>query len=73
MIECDPNDVVEIRKAVQAAGLDYDVAEVRFVADYETPLDAADGAKLEQIIDVLEDCDDVQNIYHNAQLPEDDD
>ena len=73
VIECDPNDVVEIRKAVQAAGLDYDVAEVRFVADYETPLDAADGAKLEQIIDVLEDCDDVQNIYHNAQLPEDDD
>lgn len=73
VIECDPNDVVEIRKAVQTAGLDYDVAEVRFVADYETPLDAADGAKLEQIIDVLEDCDDVQNIYHNAQLPEDDD
>lgn len=72
VIECDPNDVVDIRKAVQAAGLDYDVAEVRFVADYETPLDAEDGAKLEQIIDVLEDCDDVQNIYHNAQLPEED-
>ena len=29
-------------------------------------------AKIERMIDMLEDSDDVQNIYHNAELPEDD-
>ena len=66
-----PNELVEVRKAVQAAGLDYDSAEVGFVPDYTQTVDADDAAKLEKIVDALEDSDDVQNVYTNADVPED--
>lgn len=72
VVQCDPSDVVEVRKAIQEAGLDYDSAEVQFVPDYETPLEADDAAKVEQIVDALDDCDDVQNVYHNGQIPAED-
>lgn len=62
----EPNDVVEVRKAVQAAGLDYEAAEVRMVPDYDSPVDDATSEKLERIVDALEDLEDVQNVYHNA-------
>lgn len=63
-----PNELVEVRKAVQAAGLDYDSAEVGFVPDYTQTVDADDAAKLEKIVDALEDSDDVQNVYTNMSL-----
>ena len=69
-IQCDPNDVVEVRKAVEAAGFDYDSAEVRMVPDYDSPIDAEAVEKLERIVDALEDLDDVQNVYDNADVPE---
>lgn len=65
-----PNDVVEVRKGVQAAGWDYESAEVRMVPDYDTSIDAETAEKLDRIIDALEDLDDVQNIYDNADAPE---
>lgn len=65
----DPNDTVEVRKAVQAAGFDYDSAEVQFVASFEQELDSVDAAqKLFRIIDALEDSDDVQNVFTNVSL-----
>lgn len=65
-----PHELVEVRKAVQAAGLDYESAEVGFVPDYTQQVDAEEAAKLERIVDALEDSDDVQNVYSNAELPE---
>lgn len=63
----DPNDLVSVRKAVQAAGYDYESAEVAFVASFDQDVDTVEAAeKLEKIIDALEDSDDVQNVYHNA-------
>nr|WP_076388250.1 YebC/PmpR family DNA-binding transcriptional regulator [Vaginimicrobium propionicum] len=65
----DPNDLVEVRKAVQEANIDYDSADVSFVPTFEQMLDKVEDAqKLERIIDALEDCDDVQNVYHNADM-----
>lgn len=69
-ILCEPNDVVEVRKAVQAAGLDYESAEVRMLPDYDTTIDAEVAEKIERIVDALEDLDDVQNVYDNADAPE---
>ncbi|MDF1489403.1 YebC/PmpR family DNA-binding transcriptional regulator [Tessaracoccus caeni] len=66
---CDPNDTVEVRKAIQAAGYDYDSAEVQFVASYDTVIDTVEAAqKVFRIIDALEDSDDVQNVYTNIDL-----
>lgn len=66
---CDPNDLVEVRKAIQEAKLDYDSAEVQFVASFDSIIDATDAArKLFNIIDALEDSDDVQNVFTNVDL-----
>ncbi|OYN86549.1 YebC/PmpR family DNA-binding transcriptional regulator [Parenemella sanctibonifatiensis] len=62
----DPNDVVEVRKAVQAASLDYDSAEVQFVPDYDQEVDADAFQKTMRIIDALEDLDDVQSVFSNV-------
>lgn len=65
----DPNDVVEVRKAVQGAGLEYDSAEVQFVASFDSPVSEASVARtVFNIIDALDDCDDVQNVYTNLDL-----
>ncbi|HHV22756.1 MAG TPA: YebC/PmpR family DNA-binding transcriptional regulator [Propionibacterium sp.] len=69
---CEPNDVVEVRKAVQAAGLDYESAEVHMVPEYDSPVDGDTAEKLDRIIDALEDLDDVQNVYDNAERPDED-
>jgi len=65
----DPNDVVEVRKAIEAAGLDYDSSEVQFVASFGQSVDSVDVAsKIFRIIDALEGSDDVQNVYTNVDL-----
>jgi YebC/PmpR family DNA-binding regulatory protein len=61
----DPANTVAVRSAVEAAGFDYESAEVSFVPDYEVEVDAATAEKLIRIIDALEDSDDVQNVYAN--------
>ena len=64
-IVSDPANTVPLREAVQAAGLDYDSAEVSFVPEYSVDVDAPTAERLMKIIDALEDSDDVQNVYAN--------
>ncbi|MBK7821204.1 MAG: YebC/PmpR family DNA-binding transcriptional regulator [Tessaracoccus sp.] len=65
----DPNDTVEVRKAIEAAGLDYDSSEVQFVASFDQQVDSVEVAqKVFRIIDALEDSDDVQNVFTNVDL-----
>ena len=67
----DPNNVVEVRKAIQAAGLDYDSAEVQFVPQYtEAIADAETAERLFRLLDAIEDCDDVQNVFSNEDVPD---
>ncbi len=68
----DPNDMVEVRKAVQAAGIDYNSADIVFVATFDQQIDTVEDAeKLERLVDALEESDDVQNVYTNADLSAD--
>ncbi|MCI2420139.1 YebC/PmpR family DNA-binding transcriptional regulator [Saccharopolyspora sp. K220] len=64
----DPADLVEVRKALQAAGIEYDSAETNFLASVNVPLDADAARKVFKLIDALEDCDDVQNVYANFDV-----
>ncbi len=67
----DPSAVVEVRKAVQAAGLDYESAEVQFVPQYTQAVDAKEAAeKLFKLLDAIEDLDDVQTVYSNEDVPD---
>ena len=66
---CDPGDTVEVRKAIEAAGFDYDSSEVQFVASFDQEVDTVELAqKIFRIIDALEDSDDVQNVFTNLDL-----
>ncbi|GAB3698954.1 YebC/PmpR family DNA-binding transcriptional regulator [Saccharopolyspora tripterygii] len=59
----DASDVVDVRKALQAEGIEYDSAETNFLAAVNVELDAEGARKIFKLIDALEDCDDVQNVY----------
>jgi YebC/PmpR family DNA-binding regulatory protein len=75
----EPNDMVAVRTAVEKAGMEYDSAESSLVPSMTVAVDVEGARKVFKLIDVLEDCDDVQNIYANydasdevmAQLDED--
>jgi len=64
----DPSHLVEARTAVQAAGIDYDAAEAEFVPSVKVEVDAATAQKVMGLVDALEDCDDVQNVFTNMDL-----
>ncbi|WP_026430202.1 YebC/PmpR family DNA-binding transcriptional regulator [Schaalia georgiae] len=68
VVETEPQDVVAVRTALQEASIDYDSAEVQFVASTEIELDLEGALKVNKLIDALEDSDDVQNIYTNMSL-----
>ncbi|UDY22183.1 YebC/PmpR family DNA-binding transcriptional regulator [Nocardioides sp. Kera G14] len=66
----DPSDVVAVRTAIQEAGLDYESADVEFVASMDIPVaDAETAAKVIRLVDVIDDLDDVQNVFSNADIP----
>ena len=64
----EATDLVAVRTALQAAGIDYDSAEAAFVPDLQVQLDKDDAGKTFRLIDALEDLDDVQNIYANFDV-----
>ncbi|GAA4714138.1 YebC/PmpR family DNA-binding transcriptional regulator [Nocardioides conyzicola] len=64
----DASDLVGVRTALQAAGVDYDSAEAEFRPDMEVALDKEGAVKVLHLVDVLEDLDDVQNIYANFDV-----
>ncbi len=50
--------------------LEFDVEEITFVPQTDTDITEEHIEKFEKFMDMLEDCDDVQNVYHNAVLPD---
>jgi len=64
----DPSHMVATRTALQDAGLDYDSADVEFVASLQVEADAETARKVFKLIDALEESDDVQNVYTNIDI-----
>jgi len=64
----EPTDLVAVRTALQNAGIDYDSAEAGFVPSVTVELDEDGAGKVFRLIDALEDCDDVQNVYANYDV-----
>jgi YebC/PmpR family DNA-binding regulatory protein len=67
----DVSDLVAVRTALQAAGMDYESADMSFVPSVHVELDQEGALKMIRIIDALEDSDDVQNIYSNFDVGDD--
>lgn len=63
-----PTDFETVQKALEAAGLKPELAEVTMRADTPVELTGEDAVRMQKLLDVLEDLDDVQEVFHNAEL-----
>ena len=65
-----PGDFEKVRNALEAAGLKAEVAEVTMRPENTIELAGDEGQRMQKLLDVLEDLDDVQNVYTNAEIAE---
>ena len=63
-----PADFEAVGKALEAAGLKAELAEVTMRAENTISLSGEEGARMQKLLDVIEDLDDVQNVFHNAEI-----
>ncbi|WP_427339064.1 YebC/PmpR family DNA-binding transcriptional regulator [Caloranaerobacter sp. DY30410] len=71
-ITTSPEDFASVRDSLKQAGYTFTTAEISFIPQNTTKLtDEEDIKNMTKLIDALEDNDDVQNVYHNWEMPED--
>ena len=69
-VVCEVKDFTRVRDAIAAAGLEVDNAELTMIPTSTTPLDADAARKVLKLLDVLEEHDDVQEVYANFDIPD---
>lgn len=70
IITTTPEDFGTVRETLEANGIEFLEAEVKMIPDTYTSIDEETAVKFQKMLDQLEDDDDVQNVYHNAEFPE---
>jgi transcriptional/translational regulatory protein YebC/TACO1 len=65
-----PADFETVKNALEVAGFVADMAEVTMRAENSLSLTGEDAVKMQKLLDALEDLDDVQNVFHNAEIAE---
>ncbi|GAA0739956.1 YebC/PmpR family DNA-binding transcriptional regulator [Ideonella azotifigens] len=63
-----PTEFEAVKNALEAAGLKPEIAEVTMRAENTIALSGDDAERMQKLLDVIEDLDDVQEVYHNAEL-----
>ncbi|MCG2593417.1 YebC/PmpR family DNA-binding transcriptional regulator [Ramlibacter sp. XY19] len=63
-----PPDFEAVKNALEAAGLKPEIAEVTFRPENTISLTGEDAARMQKLLDVLEDLDDTQGVFHNAEI-----
>ena len=61
-------DFESVKNTLESAGFVAEVAEVTMRPENSVTLSGEDAAKMQKLLDVLEDLDDVQNVFHNAEI-----
>ena len=64
-----PTGFETVLKALESAGLKPDHAEATMRPENTVSLDGDDAARMQKLLDVIEDLDDVQAVFHNAEMP----
>ena len=65
-----PTEFEAVKNALEAAGLKAELAEVTMRAENSIELAGDDAQRMQKLLDVIEELDDVQDIYHNAEIGE---
>lgn len=68
----DPAAYDDVEKALADNNIEVAMSEITMVPDTMAELSAEDSEKVQKMLDALDDCDDVQDVYTNADLPDDD-
>ncbi|WP_293750607.1 YebC/PmpR family DNA-binding transcriptional regulator [Limnohabitans sp. Rim8] len=63
-----PADFEAVKNALEAAGLVAEISEVTWRSENSVSLSGDEAAKMQKLLDILEDLDDVQNVFHNAEF-----
>lgn len=73
-VTTDPNEFSTVREKLEAQGLSFLSAEVQMIPQNTVvPADEETLQKVQKLLEMLEDNDDVQNVWHNAELPDEPD
>ncbi|MEG0308389.1 MAG: YebC/PmpR family DNA-binding transcriptional regulator [Clostridium sp.] len=70
IVTTTPEDFGTVREALESNGIEFLEAEVKMIPDLYTEVSEEVAVKIQKMLDVLDDDDDVQNVYHNAEFPE---
>ena len=65
-----PPEFETVKAALEAAGLKPEIAEVTMRAENTVALSGEDGARMQKLLDIIEDLDDTQAVFHNAEISE---
>jgi len=65
---CAPPDFEAVKAALEGAGLKPEIAEVTMRAENTIELAGEEAQRMQKLLDVIEDLDDVQDVYHNAEM-----
>jgi YebC/PmpR family DNA-binding regulatory protein len=63
-----PTEFEAVKNALEAAGLKAEIAEVTMRAENPIELAGEDAQRMQKLLDVIEELDDVQDVYHNAEI-----
>ena len=66
----EPADLGAVRDAVSAAGMQVESADVSWLPSVTVPLDEDTARRVLRLVDALDDCDDVQNVWSNFDIPD---
>ncbi len=69
-VTCAPADFIGVKEAIVAAGIEPDSAELTMIPANTIECNATIGAKVLRLLDAIEEHDDVQKVYSNADIPE---
>ncbi len=70
VITTEPSEFGAVRETLEENGIEYLEAEITYIPDTYTAIDEETATKFQKMLDQLDDDDDVQNVYHNAEFPE---
>ncbi len=67
----EPENFVDVKKAIENKSLKFEDADITMIPQTTVSLDFENAEKLMRLVDMLEDCEDVQNVYTNADIADD--
>ena len=69
-ITANPEEFSTVREALEKEGFEFLSAEITMIPDITVAIDMDTAPKFQKLVDMLEDDDDVQDVYHNADFPD---